>query len=416
MLKEINQLITTSKWVLLVILKLPLYLLASIAVISIRLVRPWCLIRVGGLFSHRIGHLAANTELYLCERDVGINLPTQRHVDLFYVVKPISNYELVNKWRPMLRIWPTWFLGPIKRVNRLIPGWASYEVGENTQSDRDIHHLLERLPLHLKFSSEEEYRGKEGLIALGIESGARFVCLLGRDSAYLKSHEPSVDYSYHDYRDCEIENFVMAAEELAKRGYYVIRMGVVVKKAMQSTNPKVIDYAAKGLRTEFMDLYLGAKCEFCVSVGSGFDAIPYIFRRPIVFVNHVPIGYLFTFEDRFIGLTKHHFSVNLRKFLTLQEIFSENVGYVSNGSMYALNGVKLIENSPEEIKDIVIEMVERLDGTWESHPDDEMLQDKFRSIFKSNVLQNGEQLHGDIQSRYGASFLRNNRWWLETMM
>ena len=40
-------------------------------------------------------------------------------------------------------------------------------------------------------------------------------------------------------------------------------------------------YLQKNKRTEFMDIYLGANCEFCISTMCGFDAIPYIFRKPI---------------------------------------------------------------------------------------------------------------------------------------
>ena len=37
--------------------------------------------------------------------------------------------------------------------------------------------------------------------------------------------------------------FLLAAEELTKKGYYVFRMGVVADKLFKSDNPKIIDYA-----------------------------------------------------------------------------------------------------------------------------------------------------------------------------
>ena len=413
MLQKLNLLLLPSyKRAFWKISKLPLYLIAIPSVILIRLIRPFILIRIGGLFSHRIGHLAANTELYLCEQDAGINVPAQYYLDLFYVVKPICNNELLKKWKQLLTVWPTWLLAPIKRINRLIPGWELYDIGENTQMDRDIHHLFDRYPPHLSFSPTEEEKGAEGLSALGVKQGAKFVCLLARDSAYLESTIPSVDWGYHDYRDCDVQNFVLAAEELASRGYYVLRMGAVVKTAMQCNNPMVIDYATNGLRTEFMDLFLGAKCEFCVSVGSGFDAIPYIFRRPIAFVNHVPLGNLFTFSDKFIGITKHHFSINLGRNLTLSEIIADGFGFAYQAKEYFSREVQLIENTPEEIRDVVVEMDQRLEGCWKPHQDDLELQNRFWSIFPSNALKNGKPCHGEIRSRYGSVFLRNNRWFL----
>ena len=48
-----------------IVLSLPIILL-------IRLLRPLIIIRFGLLVGQRIGHFAGNTELYLCERDAGI--------------------------------------------------------------------------------------------------------------------------------------------------------------------------------------------------------------------------------------------------------------------------------------------------------------------------------------------------------
>ena len=397
------------------LVKSPLFVLALPVVAVIRLLRPLLLVRIGALYSPRMGHFAANTELYLCERDAGINLPRQRHVDLFYMSKPICNNELATMWKRVLHVWPNWFLAPASRVNRLFSGWECHDVGDNTQLDRDVHNLLDKFPAHLKFTPTEEARGMAGLRAMGIAPNDAFVCLNVRDSAYLQAHQPSFDYSYHDYRDCDIQNFVLAAEELAARGFHVVRMGAAVGKPIPSAHPRVIDYAANGMRSEFMDIYLGAKCAFCISVGSGFDAVPLIFRRPIVFANHVPVGYLNTFSSRFIGITKHHYGKAQERCLTLAEIVSHGVGFSLRAVDYRAQGIELIENTPEEIRDVVVEMAERLDGTWCAGEDEGELQERFRQIFPSDARRNEAPLHGEIRSRYGAAFLTNNRWWLDPL-
>ena len=117
-----------------VLLNVPFYILGIPAIIIIRLIRPWLLIRMGGIISSRIGHFAANTELYLCERDANINQPAQRFVDLlYYAYKPISNRQLATMWKRVLTIWPTWLIAPIHWLNRKIPGGEIHEVGQNTQ-------------------------------------------------------------------------------------------------------------------------------------------------------------------------------------------------------------------------------------------------------------------------------------------
>ena len=100
----------------------PLLVIAIPAVVVIRLIRPWLLVRWGSLITWRLGHFAADTELYLCERDAGIDRPPKRYVDLFFIAKPICNQQLAEMWRRVLRIWPIWLRTPMNLANRLIPG------------------------------------------------------------------------------------------------------------------------------------------------------------------------------------------------------------------------------------------------------------------------------------------------------
>jgi len=397
-----------------ILLKLPLYIIAILALLVIRMIKPVLLVRWGGLVSSRIGHFAANTEMYLCERDSGINVPKQRHVDLFYMEKSICNQQLAIMWKRVLRIWPYWILARISRVNRIIPWGAVHEIGNNTQSDRDVHNILDRFRPHLEFTPDEKARGETGLSAMGIPQEANFVCLIVRDSAYLDAQQPA-DWSTHNYRDSDIQNYVLAAEELANSGYFVIRMGANVREAMKTKHPRIIDYAANGMRSDFMDIYLGSKCTFCISTGSGWDSVPaWLFKKPMIYTNVLPIGYLPTFSDNFLLTTKRHFLSSQNYELSLSEIFDHRVGFCLDTSDYENKGIKLIENTPEEIRDAVIEMTERLNGTWQPHEEDESLQGRFWEIFPTAAVDafSGRPLHGKIRARFGAHFLRNNHDWL----
>jgi len=403
------------KRILMIILKSPSYVMAVPIVLALRIIRPWLIVRLGGLISSRIGHFAGNTELHLCEYDGGVNRPERRHIDIFYFATwPICNQQLAKMWKRTLRVWPAWILAPIARINQLIPGGAVHEAC-NTLNDRDVHNLLDEISPHLDFTAQEEAKGQANLQLMGIPLGSPFVCLTARDSAYLESHIKGADFRYHNYRDVDVQNYVLAAEELASRGYYVLRMGSKVHASINSDHPMVIDYATNGMRSDFMDIYLGANCTFCISCGTGFDAIPILFRRPVAFVNHVPIGLLVTCQKNTLAITKHHVSKIDGRELSLREILNSDVGLAYLSSDYESKDIRLIENTPEEICDLVIEMDERLNGTWQSHEDDELLQQKFWKIFPVDAIDvyEGVSLHGEIRSHFGASFLQNNRWWLE---
>lgn len=392
--------------------KWPLLPFAIPLVLALRILRPWLLVRWGGLNSWRIGHFAGNTELHLCEIDAGINTPSQRYVDIFFIGRTICNNQLAKMWVRVHRVWPNWIHAPINLANRLIPGGAAHLIPNNTNSDRDVHNLLDRFPAHLDFTPEEENLGQESLRMMGIPKDSPFICLIARDSSYLDSRWPGL-WDYHNYRDSNIQHYVLAAEELADRGYFVIRMGAQVREAINSDHPRVIDYATSGMRSDFMDIYLGGNCQFFISGVAGLDAVPIIFRRPVVWVNFVPFIYLPTFSAQYMGITKHHYVAQQDRELSLKEIFSHKAGFFERTADYQSGNIQLIENSPEEIRDVAIEMAERLNHTWKPLEDDDELQKRFWSIYPSDAKsKDGISKHGEIRSRYGTNFLRDNKEWL----
>lgn len=392
--------------------KILVYFFVIPVVLILRLIEPIILVRIGNLVSSRIGHFVANTEIYMCEKESGINKPKQRYVDLLYLDKPpICNTQLLKMWRRELRILPHSIMQPIDKVNRYIPG-GDLHVIQGMENALDIKNLFEKYPSHLKFTLEEEVLGERCLREMGVPFGKKFICLNVRDNAYLKS-QFGHDFSYHDYRDSDINSYTLAAEGLAEHGYYVIRMGAKVNAAINSNNRKIIDYATNGMRNEFMDIYLGAKCYFAISTGSGWDAIPEVSRRPIVYVNYAPLGFIHTFRSDFIAITKKYYSIFNGSELALSQIVLEGAAFYLHTEEYTAKGIKLKDNTPEEIYDVVMEMLKRLNGTWLPHKDDEVLQEKFWDIFPVHAIHNGLPLHGKIQSRYGAMFLRNNQKWLE---
>jgi len=377
----------------------PLYVLAIPFVIIIRIIGPILLIRWNGAIASRIGTFAANLELYLCEKDSGINVPKQRHFDIFFLeYTPVCNNQLLLMWKRVLRIWPRFIFHPIKVVNKIIPGGDAHEFSTSC-IDRDIYNLYDESLPHLFFTEDEEEKGAQGLLNLGIPIENKFVCLMVRDSAYLS------ELNYHSYRDGDINKYILAAEELTRRGYYVIRMGAAVNQKLESKNPKIIDYASNGHRSDFMDIYLGAKCTFCISTSTGFDAVPTIFRRPNVFIT-VPVGYIYTFSKNFLSITKHHISIKDGRELSLDEIFDHNVAYALSTDIFTDNGVRLVENSPEEIRDLVIEMDERINGDF-SGEDKVRKNDSIRNYVK-NLNKDQQNLHGEVVSLFGAKFIEDN--------
>lgn len=371
-----------------------------VVIVLIRALRPLVLIRFGPLRSERIGHFAANTELYLCERDLG--MLGKRTIDIFYHSSPICNQQLKKMWDRTLRVWR--FARWLDRTNCMLPGGEKHVIP--MPSDQDIHGLLKRTRVHLSFTSEEENLGEEALRQLGIPEGVPFVCFSARDPAYLGSLFPGREWRYHNYRDCSVHNSVPAVQELARRGYCAVRMGSIVKEALKISDPKIIDYAANGSRTDFMDIFLCARCRFFIGAAGGLNAMPRIYRRPIAFTNVVPLGrnhLLGSCGPKNLFIPKKLRLCESGRFLTFRETLQFGADRFLRTEQYEQLGVEVVENTPEEITALIIEMDERLQGTWRTVEEDEKLQRRFWSLLDLNHMCDNELL------RIGAEFLRQNR-------
>ncbi|MCX6006827.1 MAG: hypothetical protein NTZ34_06160, partial [Chloroflexi bacterium] len=69
--------------------------------------------------STRIGHFAGNTEVYLCERDAGINVPHRRFVDVWYQMPFVYNTQLNKLWDRTRGLHIVQLVSVLDRLNRL---------------------------------------------------------------------------------------------------------------------------------------------------------------------------------------------------------------------------------------------------------------------------------------------------------
>ena len=93
----------------------------------------------------------------------------------------------------------------------------------------------------------------------------------------------------------------------------------------QFPNRTTLDYAKK-FRTDFLDIYLGAKCDFFVCRAVGIFAIPMVFRRSRVYVNFIPLDYIDSWGSKCISIFKKLWLRRERRFMTFRAIFESGVG------------------------------------------------------------------------------------------
>ncbi len=128
-----------------------------------------------------------------------------------------------------------------------------------------------------------------------------------------------------------------------------------------------------------------------------------LFRRPISLVNVCPLGHseLSAQLDQ-IFIPKKLWLISENRFITFREILNSELRLLKTTNGYEDRGIKVVDNTPEEITAVAVEMDERVKGTWQAYPEDEELQIRFVSLFN---ISDPKQIYG---TRIGADFLRKN--------
>ena len=387
--------------------KIILFPFALFAVTCFVMLRPVILIQVHKVKDWRIGHFATNTEITRLKTVEHNKNHRKKMITIYYFGNKVSsNITLREMWSrnlPSVRGHYGWL---INEISSKFPKVNS--SSESTPVDFDGLLLSEDKPI-FAFTQQS---GEDTKLVKNLSKHSNFVCLNVRDSAFMTATRAK-DMSHHNYRDSNIATYTAAAEALTEMGYTVFRMGAIVNDDLASTHPSVIDYATNGMRTEFLDIYLGANCTFCVSTGSGWDSVPTVFRRPLLFVNHLPI-----FGPSAITLPITIYPKILRdpkslKPLTLIDLIEKKIATALNTAEYASAGVEIRDLTSEELVEAVTEMAQRVEGTFVETPEQKEMQAKLKHILSNHPKLQQTPNYYPIRAQFASCFLKNNPHFLD---
>lgn len=369
------------------------------------IIEPIIEIRFGKLYHDRIGTLGRDTDYYLRCKAKEKNNGTRFTFHFFVCGKPANRYLLtlikrrlfVCENRFILELYHILDIKlPIKRLRILLK--LPHDKVPND------YKVFNSIPPQLYFTENDEKRGSVILSDMGIRNGMPFVCFHSRDKVYLDvshSFKTRQEWSYHDHRDANINNYLLAAEYLSSRDISAIRMGYLVEHALESSNSKIIDYASK-YRSDFGDIYLIGKCKFFLGTNAGLFCVAQAFGVPVAVANWAYLKEALLCKHDLM-IPKKYWSIKYKRFLTFREILESGMDSWGRAEDFLKVGIELIENTPEEILGLAKEMNERIDGLWITTDEDEELQQRYKNFFPPSHYAYG------FPSRIGAEFLRQNK-------
>ena len=151
-----------------------------------------------------------------------------------------------------------------------------------------------------------------------------------------------------------------------------------------------------------MDLFLCARCRFFLGNTSGLFGLAGIFGKPSALANMTPLGCVYAQFPGDISIPKLLMDVQGRM-LPLPEAFADEASEFRLAPEFAERGLKQVDNTPQEIAELAIEMLDRLDGNVEDKADDADLQARFRALIQPH------HYCWHASSCIGRAFLRRHR-------
>ena len=97
-------------------------------------------------------------------------------------------------------------------------------------------YLFNKYPSQLNLTRQEISKGELILNQFGIPKNAKIICITSRDSLYLRRIYPTSNFSYHNYRNTDANNFIPTIKALIRKNFFVVRMGSIAIKKINIKN------------------------------------------------------------------------------------------------------------------------------------------------------------------------------------
>ena len=330
------------------------------------------------IFTDRIGHLALEPDCLLKAQYLGqLN---QKKWILLAPINRTANEHLLTYWKHhfiVIRNRTACFL--IRNMSRFF--FMRYNVKHfirnigKPQAAFNIYTAWGDRPPIVSLTKGDEVWGREMLALLGLPNDAWFVCVHARESGF-----SPVDEELQHHRNCKIENTFDAIEEIVRRGGWVIRIGDPTMKKLPIMH-NVIDYAHHPLKSPRLDIILCALARFILGNTSGISLVGSIFGTPCALSNMTPISALGV-SPKDISIPKLFWSHDENRYLRFDEAISSEIVNSQFADNYLRLGIKLEENSENDILNLSIEMLDQLNGRSNNDDNCIILQMSFMKLIE----------------------------------
>ncbi len=328
-----------KKKLLIFILRIPLFIPALIFFVFIKLLYSIfrIKIRIGLLRADKLGHLSLENELYFCEKLKNRN---KNFIDIFFNDGFVCNNYLFNLIKSKVYFFPNYFLRELYILFFFFS--RKKNIANRFYEAEDYENLIDNFPQQIIINKNLLKKDLKILKKIGLKYKQRIVCLHIRDELYGGKN------TFNNHRNIlNVNNYKKAIKYLIKKKYFVIRVGRLQKSKILYENRNFLDYPFSKIKSDTMDLFLAYNCDFCISTGSGFDALTRVFRKPVLYTNFASYGDTAFGESHMIIYKK--FLDTKGKAMSIHDLWEKNLFQIDNFQNIIHKEIKIVENSSTEI-------------------------------------------------------------------
>ena len=316
------------------------------------------------------------------------------------VVNQLAFESLPSSYVPVRNLTLRWILNkmmPLAYTKKFVSpteGVGSQRAAELFKYTSDIYPNFEFLKISDERALELRLRDE-----LGIPKD-RWLCTF-----HVREPGPFNDEPMHAYRNSDPNSYRLAISEITSRGGFVVRIGMHQAETL-APQDHFLQLSAYQSRNGEADLILSRASRFFLGSGSGAMALASSHGVPVAGVNGAPLGAVKIWGPRDLAIPKLYKNIRTHKLASFAQILGSNIGNERSSEKILTCGFSLVDNTPEEIRDLALEMMNRLDKTHNPSDEAELLQNQFQSLFSSaNVTFFS-------RTRVGEAFLKKYKYLL----
>jgi putative glycosyltransferase (TIGR04372 family) len=374
-----------------------LYCFGIVTILILKILKYFIKFKFSHIHSSRIGHLTINFDNAI------LSVPENTFLLCFHDKKVANNFVL-KIFKKQKNVF----------FNKLFKYFYNVIYNINSNSDLIISwdRYQPKFSYYLKFKSKiavPHYTdNKLDEIFSKYNVKKNFVCLHARNNLYVQKYA-SDDKNFHSFRDFNFKDYQLVINFLKNKNNSIIKIGETFPEENLKLDKKDFFTSIDFNSNEEIDYLLNAYSRFNVIGNSGISGISYILRKKIIYVNFIPLNLsnLSYCTPGSLILPKKIFDNKKNRFLTFNENVLINYSIHSEIDPYSTHHLTVINNSPQEILDAVIEMEQRLIGNNENIC--AKLNDQFWKSITNNNDEKINYLKNELKLSVSNKFLKNHQ-------